>query len=272
LRLGAARTVARPNLDQFAPTETAETGDQNYVLTYGGNPDLKPIKAWQADASLEWYYKPNDLVSVALFGKKLKGDITTIELNDVDIGAVGCFNGKPCVPLLFNVVEPINGDTSKIWGIELSWQHMLKMGLGIRAQFTHTWSKAVVNGVNIGAQAGLSPTTFSINPFYEKGPISISVSWDHTGSFVYANYTEIEGMAAIARAFDWVTATASYDITKHIKIYVEGRNLTDAVVRTYLNGDPNVIWASGLTGTGSSTGAGYTSYGRTFTMGVRFGL
>jgi iron complex outermembrane recepter protein len=272
LRLAVAQTVARPNLNQFAPTETDDTSDQNYVITYSGNANLKPIKAWQADASLEWYYQAHNMVSIALFGKKLRDDITTIEENNIDIGAVGCFNGKPCVPLLFNVIEPINGDDAKIYGVELSWQHILHNGLGIRAQFTHTWSQTTVDGQDVGQEAGVSPTTFSINPFYEHGPISLSVSWDHSSSFVAANFTEVDGAKAIASAYDWVTATASYDITKHIKVYVEGRNLTNSIVRTTLGGNPDVIWASGAVGTSSSVGAGYTAYGRTFTAGVRFGF
>ena len=105
-----------PNLNQFAPTETDDTSNQNYVVYYDGNANLKPIKAWQADASLEWYYHPNDMLSAAVFGKKLKGDITTIQRNNVDIGAVGCFNGNPCTPLLFSVIEPINGQSSKVYG------------------------------------------------------------------------------------------------------------------------------------------------------------
>jgi TonB-dependent receptor len=272
LRLAAAQTMARPNLNQFAPTETDDTSNQNYVIYYDGNAALKPIKALQADASLEWYYQPNDMLSLAVFGKKLRGDITTIERNNVDIGAVGCFNGNPCQPLLFSVIQPINGDNSKVYGIELSWQHMLRNGLGIRAQFTHTWSQATIAGQNVGSIAGISPTTWSLNPFYEKGPVSLSVSWDHSSSFVYSNFTEIDGVPAIAKAYDWVTASASLELTKRIKLYVEGRNLTNAIVRTYLNGDPNIIWASGAVGTSSSVGAGYTAYGRTFMAGVRFGF
>jgi len=154
----------------------------------------------------------------------------------------------------------------------VGWQHILKMGLGIRAQFTHTWSQSTIDGQDVGTIAGISPTTWSINPFYEKGPISLSVSWDHSSSFTYSSFTEIDGVPAIAKAYDWVTATASYDITKNIKLYVEGRNLTNSIVRTYLNGDPNIIWASGSVGTSSSVGAGYTAYGRTYTAGVRFGF
>jgi len=272
LRLAVAQTIARPNLNQFAPTQTDNSSNQDYVVSYSGNVNLKPIKSWQADASLEWYYHKNDMISVALFGKKLRNDITSVEVNNVDIGAVGCFNGQPCAPLLYSVVQPINGDDAKIYGVEFSWQHMLKNGFGIRAQFTHTWSQTTINGQDAGQEAGVSPTTWSINPFYEKGPISLSVSWDHSSSFVYANFTEVDGMPAIASAYDWVTATASFNITKRIKLYVEGRNLTNSIVRTYLNGDRNIVWASGAVGTGSSVGAGYTAYGRTFTAGVRFGF
>ena len=272
LRAAAAQTIARPNLNQFAPTQTNNASNQDYVVSYDGNAELKPIKAWQADLSLEWYYQPNNMVSVALFGKKLRNDITTIEVNNVDIGAVGCFNGNACAPLLFSVVKPINGDKANIYGIELSWQHMLHNGLGIRAQYTRTWSKTIIDGQNAGPEAGVSPTTFSINPFYEHGPVSLSVSLDHSSGFTYANYTEVDGMPALAKAYNWVTATASYDITKHVKVYVEGRNLTNSIVRTYLDGDPNAIWASGAVGTGSSVGAGYTAYGRTYTAGLRIGF
>jgi TonB-dependent receptor len=272
LRTAVAQTIARPNLNQFAPTQTNNASNQDYVVTYDGNAELKPIKAWQADASLEWYYAPNDLVSVAVFGKKLRNDITTIEINNVDIGAIGCFNGNACAPLLFSVVKPVNGDSAKIYGIELSWQHMLRNGLGIRAQYTRTWSKTIVDGQDVGPEAGVSPTTFSINPFFEKGPISLSVSWDHSSSFTYANFTEVTGYPAIAKAYDWVTATASYDVTKNVKVYVEGKNLTNSIVRTNLDGDPQAIWASGAVGTSSSVGSGYTAYGRTYTVGLRVGF
>jgi TonB-dependent receptor len=272
LRLAGAEVVSRPNLNQLAPTETDNALNQDYTITYAGNAALKPIKAWQADASLEWYYHPNDMISVALFKKWLRDDITTIERNNVDIGAQGCFNGDPCETLPFSVIEPINGDKAQIYGIELSWQHMLSNGLGIRAQFTHTWSKTKIDGASAGPEEGVSPTTFSINPFYEHGPVSLSVSWDHTSPFVYATFTEVTGWSAYAKSYDWVTASASYNITKQLRVYVEGKNLTNAIVRTYLNKNPYAIWASGTTGTSSSVGAGYSAYGRTVTAGVRIGF
>ncbi len=270
LRLGGAEVVARPDLNQLAPTATNNAINQQYLLTYAGNAKLRPIKAWQADVSLEWYYKPKALLSVALFSKWLRDDITTGQVNGVDIGAVGCFNGGACTPLLFDVVKPINGDRATVYGIELGWQHILSNGLGARAQYTHTWSQTTVDGVSAGPENGVSPTTASLGVLYESGPISANVSWDYAGPFRYATYTEVTGWPAISTSSNWVTATASYQITPAIKVYVEGKNLANTIVKTYLNGNTDAIWASGapIAGTGSSVDAGYAAYGRTFTVGV----
>jgi len=46
----------------------------------------------------------------------------------------------------------------------------------------------------------------------------------------------------------------------------------NSIVKTYLNGHPYAVWASGTTGTSSAVGAGYTAYGRTFTFGLRYGF
>jgi len=272
LRLAGARVLARPDLNQLAPTTTNNAINQQYQLIYAGNASLQPIKAWQEDMSLEWYYQPGAMLSFAVFNKDLTNDITTEQINNVDIGAVGCFNGTACVPLPFSVIKPINGNTDSVYGIELSWQHILPSGFGLRSQFTETWSHSVINGQDAGPVAGVAPTTFSISPFYEKGPVSVSVSWDYTSPFWYETFTEVTGEPAKAKHYDWVTATGSYNLTKRLRLYLEGKNLTNSIVRTYLNGNPNAVWASGTTGTSSAVGQGFTAYGRTITFGMRYGF
>ena len=268
LRLGAAEVMARPNLNQLVPTATNNAINQDYILYYGGNAELQPIKANQFDASLEWYYRSKDMLSVALFDKKLTNDITTAETNNVDIGAVGCYNGNACTTQLFSVVKPINGDKADIYGVEVGWQHILDNGFGIRAQYTHTWSKTIIDGVSAGKEQGVSPTTYSANVFYEKGPVLVSVSWDHTSAFTQATFTEIDGWPAITRAADWLNATATYAVTPNVKIYLEGRNLNNTIVRTFLNGNSYAVWSNGATGTGSGVDSGYSAFGRTITAGV----
>ncbi len=50
-------------------------------------------------------------------------------------------------------------------------------------------------------------------------------------------------------------------------MYVEGKDLTNLIVRSYLNGDRSLVWANGEA-TGQSVGAGYTAYGRSYAFGM----
>lgn len=270
LRLAGAEVMSRPDLNQLAPTVTNNAINQQYILYYAGNAKLQPITAWTADGSIEWYYHPRSLLSLAMFSKWLKNDITTGQVNGVNIGTVGCFNGQACAPLPFDINQPINGDTAQVYGVELGWQHMLDNGLGARAQYTHNWSQTVIDGVSSGPEPGVSPTTASVSAFYEKGKISTNISWEYASAFQYATFTEVTGWPAMSSDYTWMTATASYQFTPNLKIYFEGRNLTNSIAKTYLDGNPYAIWSSGapIAGTGSSVDAGYSAFGRTFTIGI----
>jgi iron complex outermembrane receptor protein len=53
---------------------------------------------------------------------------------------------------------------------------------------------------------------------------------------------------------------------------VEGKNLTNAIGRTYLGNRSDAVWSFGApsTGTGSSVGQGYGAFGRTYTLGASY--
>src|SRR5690606_35822606 len=73
LRLGAAKTMARPAVSQLAPTNTTESVSWGeFTQIYGGNADLKPYSAKQADASLEWYFSENSIANLAVFYKRIE--------------------------------------------------------------------------------------------------------------------------------------------------------------------------------------------------------
>jgi outer membrane receptor protein involved in Fe transport len=61
-----------------------------------------------------------------------------------------------------------------------------------------------------------------------------------------------------------------YKFTKAFQVYVEGKNLTDSVARTYLNGNPLLPWAPGqnVGASESGVGYGYSAYGRTYVLGI----
>jgi TonB-dependent receptor len=262
LRLGAAETMARPSLNQLAPTRSDNALNRVYEEYFDGNSALRPIRAWQADASLEWYYQPRSAVTFAVFGKAIRDDITTQILYNQDIGVLGYFAADPPVNVPFDIYQPANGTSGTVKGVELGIQHLFDNGFGVHGQYTHSWT-----GLD-----GISPSSASLGVLYEKGPISANVNWDYTGSTLESSFTEVPGWSATSDAFSWVTAQVSYEFAKGFKVYLEGKNLTDAIARTYLNGRSDAIWSSGAAGTHSSLGQGYTAFGRAYLLGVSYRL
>jgi TonB-dependent receptor len=279
LRAAAAETMARPDLNELAPTSSNNASNGQPQLTYGGTAGLKPIKATQLDFSAEWYYRPHSALTAALFGKKIRDDIYTGTQANVNLGTLQYIGGPPGTvpgtPFLWTITEPSNGAKSTFYGIELAWQHIMDNGFGVHMQYTRTENKSYdQNGNSIGAINAVPPMTLSAGLLYEKGPISADVNWDYAASYQYAcsQCTEVPGWPAISSPFQWLTATLHYKITKEFQVYVEGKNLTDSVARTYLNGNPLLPWAPGQSvgQSSSGVGAGYSAYGRTYTVGASY--
>ena len=120
-------------------------------------------------------------------------------------------------------------------GVELTWQHFLDNGFGTRMQFTATRTRSYDQYRQfVGAINAAPPTTFTIGLLYDKGPISADVNWDHQSSYtVYCSQcTEVPGWPAISDPFYWVTASLHYRFCNGFEVYVEGKNLSNAIART----------------------------------------
>jgi iron complex outermembrane receptor protein len=248
LRLGAAKTMARPSVDKLAPSSTtASISWGDFTQIYGGNADLKPYTAVQADVSLEWYYAKDSALTFAVYQKNIKNQITTIYLTGQDIGAPG---GR-----LFNVQRPVNGDRAKVRGMEIGLQHLFDNGFGVRAQYTRNVSHSWVAGEERPLE-GIAPATASLGVLYERGPWSMSATADHTDAFVTATNIIGAGFNETANAVTWLTAQMAYEVNKSLRITVEGNNLTDAVQEPKL-GNGKI-----------SLPNGYYRYGRSITVGA----
>ena len=64
--------MARPSLNQLAPTRTDNTLDRTFAVFYDGNAELEPVEADQADLSLEWYFDDKSVLSGAVFWKDIE--------------------------------------------------------------------------------------------------------------------------------------------------------------------------------------------------------
>lgn len=282
LRGGISETIARPNLNQLAPNSSNQAIGGRAILNYTGTAGLKPITAWNYDLSLEWYYAPRATLSLAAFDKEVRDDIYVGSTENVDLGTKEYIGGPPgspnvtsVTPFIWTVYAPANGAKSRYTGVELTWQHMLDNGFGAHFQYTYTRSNSYDQfGKSTGPVNSVPPTTASLSLIYEKGPLSAAVNYDWTSSFRQACSlcTEIAGWPAISDSFKWVTATVHYRITDRLEAYLEGRNLTDSIARTYLNGNRQLVWANGesVGQSASGVGVGYSAYGRSYAVGAAY--
>ena len=246
LRAGAAKTMARPSVEQLAPTNTtASVAWGEFTQVYGGNVELKPYEAKQGDLSLEWYFTENSIFNIAAFYKRIKNQITTSWEPMQDIGVEG---------YLFNVMRPINGDYAKVRGIEAGLQHFWDSGFGFRAQYTRNWSRSWVDGEERPLE-GIAPSVYSLGLMYEKGDWSIGAQADHTDGFVTATNVLGQGYNEQADALTWVTAHVSYDINDAFSVTLEGDNLLDEEQTYSINGNSLLPQA-------------YYRYGRSFKLSV----
>jgi iron complex outermembrane receptor protein len=244
VRAAAAKVMARPSLDKLAPTRTDNTLDRSYILNIVGDPKLKPTEAVQQDMSVEWYYRPKSAVTAAIFAKQIKNFVTYQTDEHVDIGVPG---------YLYTVTHPVNGDKARVRGLELGVQHLFDNGFGFNAKFAKTLTKAYQNGEYVGQLEGVAPTASSIGLLYEKGGINASISFDYTGEYTQSTNV-VAGFPSKVDSLTWVTASASWDITPKITLFVEGKNLGDAVMRSNLGR--------------SDALNGFESWGRTYVAGM----
>ncbi|HEY4369670.1 MAG TPA: TonB-dependent receptor [Steroidobacteraceae bacterium] len=253
LRMAVAQTMARPSLNQLAPTRTDNTLDRTYSVFYDGNADLKPVEADQADLSLEWYFADKSVLSGAVFWKDIDGFITTELQENVDIGVVGSIGGAPAAPILYDVERPINGDNAKVWGLELGLQHFWDNGFGVRANYTFTDTKAYVGGVHVGDLEGVSESAYSVALMFETGRWDAQVAADYSGEYT-ETLDAVAGLSQIAEPITWVTASVAYKITDSFTVSLEGRNLLDEYYFAHL-GRADIL-------------AGFETWGRSYLLGA----
>lgn len=247
-RVAAARTMARPSLNQLAPTAEDQVHDRVYAIRIAGDPKLHPTLANQADLSLEWYYDRRSMLTVAVFAKKITNFVTYKVDTNVDIGVPG---------YLFDITRPINGDKATAAGVEIGWQHLWANGFGMNTKITRTQTKAYQEGVYVGALEGVSKSAYSLSFLYEDSRINAQIALDHSGTYTeFNNY--VGGYNRMGQPISWVTASLAYNLNKSVTLFIEGKNLTDAVYRANL-GRPDTI-------------SGFEVWGRTYTAGLNLKL
>lgn len=237
MRAGVYRSVLRPKPGQIAPRfvveQTADDGREGEF----GNPGLKPYKAWNYDATLEWYFGKNSVLQGGVFYKEIKDFIVDFEADgSADDPFGGAFNGVA----YDEAIIPINGDKATVFGVELGYAQALDFlpgllsGLVLSANYTYTDSEGDVLGRKISLPAS-SENTVNFQIGYDKGPLDVRFAISYRDGYL----DELGGDESEDRMVEdhiQYDLTVKYDLTDKIQLYSEFVNLGDEPYVAYQTG------------------------------------
>jgi iron complex outermembrane recepter protein len=230
-RFAAAQVIARPNYSDM--TNYFWLSDQ--ILTGGGgNPDLKPYKSNNFNASLEWYLAPRSILSAEVFYKDISNYILSQTAPEQH------FNTSQNRVTTYQIARPFNAGSAEVKGFAVAYQQSLPFGLGLLANYTYSDGSSSTGAdlpYNSRHQASLSP-------FFETGPVALRATYTWRSKY----FTGIDrGDNMYVRDAANVDVSATWNFTKEVGLTLSGMNLTDSQYYAYANTQqlPRGVYKSG---------------------------
>ncbi|MBL8519949.1 MAG: TonB-dependent receptor [Betaproteobacteria bacterium] len=203
----------------------------------GGNPDLKPIRSSNFDATLEYYFAPRALAQATLFHMKLDNYIGLGQVTKNFVTFSTAFpNGRPTDYVLS---VPVNSK-GKVTGIELSYEQPILGNFGVAANYTYADAEEQGGGPLVGA----SRNVYNLSGYYEDDRFSARVNYTFRSSF----YSGLDRNTAFYQDdTDVVSASFGYKVNDHLTVTLDGMNLNNPKLKYFaLNNDqPRSIYQNG---------------------------
>lgn len=222
IRAAFTRTLARPNYVDLTPFQIINEEDEEITR---GNPSLDPTTSWNFDLLGERYFSTIGVLSAGLFYKRLKNNIFLFTSEETRNGTE------------FDVTEPLNGESGRMFGVEVAFQNQLRFlpkpfdGFGIYANYTYVDSGAdlLSRKIRLPGQAEHSGN-FAV--FYEKFGFMGRLSLNYHGQYI----EEVAEESARDIFFDshaqW-DFSASQRVTRKLRVFIDVINLTNEPLRRF---------------------------------------
>jgi len=229
-RFSWTNTLSRPDYSATSPGRTVD--DTNHLVTQG-NINLAPLKAMNWDMSLEHYYSPLGLVSVAAFYKSISN--FTYQAQSGTDPATG-----------YLLTTYFNGPTAWIEGVEVNWVQQLKFlpgplsGLGFVVNAITGSSEATyptrpgekIPFTGFGHQFGSVALTYAYRGWNARLAETFHARRLEANSTIGVNSTQDE----YEEPFVSLDASVNYTFLHHWQVYMEGSNLNNAALKEYYGG------------------------------------
>jgi TonB-dependent receptor len=233
LRLAYTYNVQRPNFLDLSSWQTVIT---SAGLIFSGNPDLKPNRSTNYDASLEYYFGRGGIVSLGAFLKKPDGYIYyAMHTEDHPELGAGLGGGK------WQVYKNRNAGPGTFQGYEFNTSGFFDFlpgklkNFGASANFTYM-AKATIEYTDFTLEQRLIPGvfdadntskyTYNLALYYDTPQFSARVAYNYRDRYKITVYQDNPEYSPYNDATSRLDAAVNWTPIKQLTLSVEGANLT----------------------------------------------
>lgn len=242
-RASYAKVLSRPDFGSLNPGLNYAVSTNANIQNGGsqGNPNLKPQKADEFDATAEYYFGRSNYVSVGIYQKDIKGRVVTDGITTT-IGGID-----------YLIQTPRNLGSAKLKGVEAGTQYFFDWlpgafsGIGAFGNFTLADSKVTAKSDILYGKPliGVSKYNYNIGFIYEKYGISFRMVYNHRSKYYDGDNTRSVNLRPAdetvflngVRAAGRLDFSLNYDVSPNLTLTVDGTNITKTPYRSYY-GDP----------------------------------
>jgi TonB-dependent receptor len=239
LRASYGKVLSRPDFGSLNPGLNYALSTNPNIQNGGssGNPDLKPQKADEYDATAEYYFGRSNYISVGAYLKNITNRVITSADTEV-------INGIP-----YQISRPRNLGKAKLKGIEAGAQYFFDWlpgafsGIGAFANFTLADSKVETKTDILYGEPliGVSKYNYNLGFIYEKYGISFRMVYNHRSKYYDGDNTTSVNLRPVdqgvflngVRPAGRLDFSLNYDVSPNLTLTVDGTNITKTPYRSY---------------------------------------
>jgi TonB-dependent receptor len=250
LRLSANQTRTRPSFEQMRPIVLNSPppclSDPNpspscQITGGGGNPDLRPIRSNNYDASIEYYFSQTGLASLAAFRRDFNGFITNLDVT-MDHPVYG--------PDRVRVNIPVNGGEGRIQGFEASLGTFFDFvflpewlsGFGAYGNLTYLADEQAFPtgfGLELGETGripGVSTWSYNVVAMYEHKLFAARLAYNYRSRWITSYVQNPNGDGFTGEFIDGVARldfSSSYTPWENVSFTFDALNILGAPFRNF---------------------------------------
>ena len=238
-RASYAKVLSRPDFGSLNPGLNYAVSTNANIQNGGsqGNPDLKPQKADEYDATAEYYFGRSNYISADVYQKNITNRVVTD-------GVLNNING-----INYLISTPRNLGSARLRGVEVSAQYFADWlpgplaGLGAFGNFTLADSKVTTKTDPLfGYQLlGVSKYNYNAGLVYEKYGVSFRAVYTHRSKYYDGDNTTSVNLRPVdageilngVRPSGRLDFSLNYDVTDHFTLTADGTNVTHAKYESF---------------------------------------